>query len=239
MTDPANSTQPLEKPAKTADATTRVDSIRVKPLEGETVDQATARELLDPSTRHSLTVLPYIGCSMGNTFPMPNAAEFADAIKSNAEQAEQGDLSFASRTLTAQALALDAIFGEFSRRAALNMNNHLEAAERYMRLALKAQANSRATMEALAKLHQPREQIVKHVYVADGGKAIVAGAVNYMGGAGNAETVEQSHATEQPGESSPLPRADEERRDVPVTSCTGQEAVPNARRHKSRRTQGK
>ena len=88
----------------------------------------------------------------------------------------------ALQTLTAQALPLDAIFGEFIRRPALDINNHLEAAERYMRLDLKAQANSRATMEAHAKLHQPREQTVQHVHVGDGGRAIVAGAVNYLGG---------------------------------------------------------
>ncbi len=223
MTDPANSTQPLEKPAKTADAATRVDSIRVKPLEGETVDQATARELLDPTTRHSLTVLPYINCSVGNTFPLPNAADFSDVIKANAEKAQQGDLSFASRTLTAQALALDTIFGEFSRRSALNMNNHLEAAERYMRLALKAQANSRATMEALAKLHQPREQTVRHVHVNEGGQAIVADHVNHFaGGVGIAEPFKQSHATagKARGNSS-LPCKDAEGKRVPSPSSEG------------------
>lgn len=217
LTEPDKLTQPPEYRAKTTDAATRIDSIRVKPREGESVDHATARELLDPSTRHSITVLPYIGCSLGNTFPMPNAAEFSEAIKANAEQAEHGDLSFASRTLTAQALALDAIFGELSRRAALNMNNHLEAAERYFRLALKAQANSRATIEVLAKLHQPREQIVRHVHVNEGGQAIVAEQVNhYAGGAKNAETVEQSHAAagETVG-STPLPCEDKEGERVP------------------------
>lgn len=186
---------PPETPAKTTDAPTRVDTIRVKPQEGETVDQATARELLDPSTRHALTMLPYIGCSLGNTFPMPNASEFSEAIKANAEQAQQADLSIASRTLTAQALALDTIFGELSRRAALNMNCHIEAAERYMRLALKAQANSRATIEALVKLHQPKEQIVKHVYVGEGGKAIVADSVHYRKGSETPDTGKPSNST--------------------------------------------
>jgi hypothetical protein len=212
--------QSPEQTMNTAGATPRIDTIRVHRQEGETDDQATARELLDPSTRHSLTILPYISCSVGSTFPMPNAAEFSDAIKAKAEKAQQGDLSFASRTLTSQALALDAIFGEFSRRAALNMNGHLEAAERYMRLALKAQSNSRATMEALAKLHQPREQIVRHVHVNDGGQAIVAEQVNhYAGGAKNAETVKQSHAAAgETGGSTPLPCED-----------TAGERVPSAR----------
>jgi hypothetical protein len=37
------------------------------------------------------------------------------------------------------------------------MSEYLDAAERYGRLAMKAQGNCRATLEALAKLHQPRE----------------------------------------------------------------------------------
>ncbi|OYU35259.1 MAG: hypothetical protein CFE35_09710 [Novosphingobium sp. PASSN1] len=43
---------------------------------------------------------------------------------------------------------------------------------RYMRLALKAQAACRSTLEALARLHQPREQTVKHVHVSEGGQAV-------------------------------------------------------------------
>lgn len=36
----------------------------------------------------------------------------------------------------------------------------------------------RATLEALAKLHQPREQTVKHVHVNEGGRAIVADQIH-------------------------------------------------------------
>jgi hypothetical protein len=176
---------------------------------------------------------------MGKSVPLPDAVNFSDALKANAEQAKQGDLCFTSKTLAAQALALDAIFGEFSRRAALNMNNHLEAAERYMRLALKAQANSRATMEALAKLHHPREQIVRHIHVNEGGQAIVADQVNhYAGGAGNAESDKQSHAAGALGQGSPLPCPDSSGCSMPVTGSEGAEAMPDARRHKSGRTKG-
>ncbi len=52
-----------------------------------------------------------------------------------------------------------------------------------MRLALKVKANSRATLETLAKLHQPREQTVRHVHVNEGGQAVVADNFhNYAGG---------------------------------------------------------
>jgi hypothetical protein len=51
---------------------------------------------------------------------------------------QSGDLSAVEATLTAQAAALNAIFSELARRAALNMGEYLPATETYLRLALKA-----------------------------------------------------------------------------------------------------
>lgn len=52
-------------------------------------------------------------------------------------------------------------------------------------IALKAQANCRATLEALVKLHQPREQTVKHVHVRIGVPALMLfslfGTVSHSG----------------------------------------------------------
>lgn len=57
------------------------------------------------------------------------------------------------------------------------------ATETYARIAMKAQAQSRATLETLAKLHQPREQTVRHVHVNDGGQAVIADQLHHHGGA--------------------------------------------------------
>ncbi len=51
-----------------------------------------------------------------------------------------------------QARTLNIMF----RRAAINMGEYLEATETDLRLALKAQAQSRATVEALAEMKNPR-----------------------------------------------------------------------------------
>src|SRR3546814_1735162 len=72
----------------------------------------------------------------------------------------KGDLSLASRIFTSQAISLDALFTDMARRSGNNMGHYPDAADRYMRLALKAQAACRSTLEALARLHQPREQTV-------------------------------------------------------------------------------
>lgn len=54
--------------------------------------------------------------------------------------------------LVSQALALNAISAELARRAAANMGSNLPATESYMRLALKAQTQSRASIEVLDRL---------------------------------------------------------------------------------------
>lgn len=99
--------------------------------------------------------------------------DYAAAIRAKDDFAEKGDLGFVSRMPSAQAVTLDNIFTEMARRMAVNMGEYLGATETYARIALKAQAQSRATLEALAKLHQPREQTVRHVHVNEGGRQLL------------------------------------------------------------------
>ena len=65
-----------------------------------------------------------------------------------------GDLGRLERMLTSQAIALDAIFNRMALKAAgaENLKNY----EVFMRLAFKAQAQSRNTVEALAMLKHPQ-----------------------------------------------------------------------------------
>ena len=71
--------------------------------------------------------------------------------------------------LVAQAHSLEAIFHELARRAALNMGEYINAAETYMRLALKAQSQCRATIETLALMKNPQPvTFVRQANVAHG-----------------------------------------------------------------------
>lgn len=76
------------------------------------------------------------------------------------------------------------------------MGDYLDAMDRYARLALKVQANSRATLEALAKRHQPREQIAKHVHMNKVGRQSSQIISNSTGGAKKMEN--QSNNSMQP-----------------------------------------
>jgi hypothetical protein len=95
----------------------------------------------------------------------------------NATQAVQaGNLSGLEATLTAQAVALDAIFNEMARRAALNMGEYINATEVYLRLSLKAQAQCRATLQTLFEMKNPQPiAFVKQANIANGPQQVSNG----------------------------------------------------------------
>jgi hypothetical protein len=163
----------------------------------------------------------------------PSAVGYADAVTEIGDKAAKGDLAFVSRMLAAQAVTLDNIFAEMIRRMALNMGDYLGPTETYARIALKAQANSRATLEALTKLHQPREQTVRHVHVNEGGQAVIADQFHHhTGGQENGQSIEQPHATGTgtTGPSPALPSPEPFGKRVPVPRRERVRAVSDARR---------
>ncbi len=81
---------------------------------------------------------------------------------------KRGDLGGVEATLTAQAVALNSIFGEMARRSAANMGRQVDVCERYMRLALKAQNQCRATLETLAEIKNPPVVIARQANFAAG-----------------------------------------------------------------------
>lgn len=75
--------------------------------------------------------------------------------------------------LAAQTIALNAVFSDIAWRAARNTMEYLPATETYLRLALKAQAQCRATIEALAEIKNPRPvAFVKQANIAQGTSAL-------------------------------------------------------------------
>ena len=221
---PSKSTQ-SKKPS------TKSKPVTVEAEKGETEQQTMARVMVEPYWRHGLVAKGIVDKSLGKLPGEPQFNDFGRALQDKAELVSTGDLKLASEMLIAQAHSLDAIFAEFARRAVLNMGDYLGATESYSRIALKAQANCRATLEALMKLHQPREQTVKHVHVNEGGQAVVADHFHQHGGSGkNGESIKQSHATGAAGERAALPSPDPQGNGVPVPSRRRKAKVQDARR---------
>lgn len=106
--------------------------------------------------------------------------EAIGVLQAKAGQVQRGDLSEVEATLTAQAVALDAIFNGLAKRAAQNMGQYMGATETYLRLALKAQAQCRATLETLAEIKYPkaptfvRQQNVAYQQQVNNGQASAA-----------------------------------------------------------------
>jgi hypothetical protein len=206
----------------------------VEANKGETETDTMARVMTSPFLRHGILANGVSDKMIGKLPGEPRFDDYAKVLKRQAEAVERGDLSLASDMLTAQALTLDAMFTELARRATLNMGDYINASEIYARLALKAQANSRATIEALLKLHQPREQTVKHVHVNQGAQAVVADNFHQHTGVGeNGDSSKQSHATGSAGERPALPGPDPLRSGLPIPGRKGKAPVPDARRDES------
>jgi hypothetical protein len=93
-----------------------------------------------------------------------------EALVSTAHAAHTGDLKKAETMLVAQASTLNAVFCELARRAASNMGEYLNATETYLRLALKAQAQCRATLETLAAIKNPPVVFARQANINNGGQ---------------------------------------------------------------------
>lgn len=83
-----------------------------------------------------------------------------EAMRAQVQQVSAGVLSSAEAMLVGHAAALNAIFVDMARRAHASLDRPGQAAERYMRLALRAQMQCRMTIEDLTALAaRPQKKI--------------------------------------------------------------------------------
>lgn len=104
------------------------------------------------------------------TFGEVSLTDSVKALNETTAAVKGGSLAAAEGLLVAQAVTLNAIFGELSRRASLNMGEYLGAMDTYMRLALKAQAQCRATLETLAAIKNPPVVFARQANINHGGQ---------------------------------------------------------------------
>lgn len=138
------------------------------PLEtGQTLEEKSARLIAEGIASNafvSLLFAQHSGVAGGTELN-----ELVRSTRAAVGRAAKGETDQADGLLTSQAIALNAVFLEMSRRAALNMGQHMGAMETYMRLALKAQSQCRTTLETLAEIKNPRAvAFVKQANIAGG-----------------------------------------------------------------------
>lgn len=95
------------------------------------------------------------------TFGETDLGELVNTLSEHAlAVTERGSMARPEVMLMTQATTLDAVFNTLARRATANMGEHLGAADTYWRLAFRAQAQCRATLEALAEIKNPRPVLI-------------------------------------------------------------------------------
>lgn len=132
-------------PAKNANA------INVKCTDKEKQEDVFAKVFLSPEILAASTIK-----AQYPKHEQININALITELSSQSEKIKNNDLGRAETMLIAQAHTLDALFAELVGRSRLNMGEYFNAADKYMRLALKTQGQCRATLETLAAIKNPQ-----------------------------------------------------------------------------------
>jgi hypothetical protein len=123
--------------------------------DGETQERQEARAKLHPAWNNSITILKVMGEDIG----APGLVELLADLGTQCLAVSSGDLRRPEAVLTAQMQTLDAIFNHLTRFAYRNWRR-LDHAEPLLRLALKAQSQCRATVEAIGVMKNPPPTVI-------------------------------------------------------------------------------
>lgn len=130
----------------------------------ETRGQSAARAIAGPTLGSAIAAYGFATGTMGDV----DLTELAKLITKQARAATDGDLSHGEMMLASQAAALNLIFCDMARRAADNRGDYPLAFDRYIKIALKAQAQCRTTLETLAAIKNPPVVYARQANVAAG-----------------------------------------------------------------------
>jgi len=135
---------------------------RLKP--GQATEDAMAQMVVAGLFTNTATAVEWTLKALGTL----DITSCRDAVVDAATRASRGDLSEGEALLMSQAISLNAIYTNLASRAALNVGEYIDAAERCMRLALKAQSQCRATVETLAAIKQGPTILARQANIAHG-----------------------------------------------------------------------
>ena len=143
----------------------------VKVSELTTVQKA--RLAVSPSLNGATVIQAYQGNMMGKDVELGG---LIDQLRDTFTEVKGGDMHTLEAMLISQATALQTIFTSLARRACTQ--DRLPQYQTFLGLALKAQAQSRATISALVDLKYPRQAtFVKQANIANGPQQVNNGGV--------------------------------------------------------------
>lgn len=120
-----------------------------------------AKLTLLPSANAAAVIAEY-----AKPFGEQDIAELIEVLRPQMKDVHGGDLQHCESMLVGQANALQSIFVSLARRAV--SQDYLKQYETYLRLALKAQNQSRMTLETLAAIKNPPVVFAKQANIAHG-----------------------------------------------------------------------
>lgn len=149
------------KPAKAARGAPKVVPRVPDPADKEAAHRK-ARMALSPSLNGAGVAHEYLKQPFGDL----DMGALVDCLSGGVKDVWAGDMKRAEAMLYGQAAALQAIFTNLARRA--NAQEYLRQMETYLRLALKAQSQCRATLETLATIKAGPVVIARQANIAHG-----------------------------------------------------------------------
>jgi hypothetical protein len=139
-------------------------ALRILQKPTESPPEALAHALLIPTVQAAATIMNY-----DKDFGEIAVNTLVNDLEAQSKLANSGNLARAETILIAHAQTLDTIFHSLARRASLNIGEYMTAADTYLRLALRAQAQCRATLETLAVIKNPQPvAFVRQANIATG-----------------------------------------------------------------------
>jgi len=133
------------------------ENINVYPDKGEADKQATAKKFCRTTTMNGIAHDSFLSKTVGsNRIDLSTVvAEF----ERHSKAIKEGDLSGIETMLISQSNTLDSVFTSLALKASHNLDDskYFKAGEMYLKMALKAQSQCRATLQTLAEMKQPRQ----------------------------------------------------------------------------------
>lgn len=132
----------------------------------ETEEQAKGNATISAPVSTTMLIEQYSGDLLGTDTSL---ATVVNGLQAAMDRSKAGDLSTMEEMLVGQAMALQTMFVSLARRAQRqSQQRNLEA---FMGMALKCQAQSRATIDSLVNLKYPRTTVIaKQANVNNGGQ---------------------------------------------------------------------
>ena len=159
--------------AERKEVATTPNALFLRAEKGQTQGETIAHAALRPSINAAMVMQSYQG-NIGGIVVDINA--LVNGLADSCKAVNDGDLATMEAMLISQATALQTIFTSLARRA--QTQKYQQNLEAFLGLALKAQAQSRATISALVDLKYPRQAtFVKQANIANGPQQVNNGAI--------------------------------------------------------------